>query len=146
MVHSVTVTSERAEFRKFEPDIRAFALQVLARIRKGPCAMECTFVSGETIRAWNRNYRKKDAPTTVLSFGAGVQFPTPELGKGVRYLGEIMIAPRVIKERGEDMRFLVLHSILHLIGYTHESSNARMRMEQRERALWRALRGTNSRA
>ncbi len=139
MNHKVLVTSERDEFRGMERRVRSFARDALTLLRKTPCAMECVLVTPKTIHMWNKKYRGKDMPTTVLSFGPDREFPHPELPKGVRYLGEIVLAPRVVAERGEDPYFLVLHSILHLLVYTHERADARMRMEQREHTLWRAL-------
>ncbi len=141
MAHIVWVTGEEKEFKIMERRVRSFARDALTLIRKTPCAMECMLVAPKTIHAWNKKYRGKDMPTTVLSFGPDGGFPHPELPKGVRYLGEIVLAPRVVAARGEDPYFLVLHSILHLLGYTHGQRDARMRMERRERMLWRALKG-----
>ncbi len=145
MAHIVRVTSERSEFKKFERRISTFARDTLALLRKTPCAIECVLVTSKTIHAWNKKYRGKDAPTTVLSFAVKERFPRPDLPKDVRYLGEIMLAPRVVVARGEDPYFLVLHSILHLVGYTHAVRDARIRMERRERILWRALKRKGTR-
>ena len=95
------------------------------------------------IRELNRDYLGKDRPTNVISFamqegeGAGVQ---PDL------LGDVVIsaetAARDAVEAGIDadreIYFLLLHGILHLLGYDHErgtEEEARL-MEQREQELF----------
>ena len=89
-----------------------------------------TFCDDERIRALNAEYRKKDAPTDVLSF--------PIYEKGEAYttnetpvlLGDIVISLERAKEQGEkigntleeEVSFLTVHSTLHLLGYDHETS------------------------
>ena len=84
----------------------------------------------------NRQYRKKDKPTDVLSFPlADKLYPT--------LLGDVVIsldtATRQAQRRGhslrEELQTLLIHGILHLLGYDHEVSRseaARMRHKERE--------------
>jgi probable rRNA maturation factor len=81
------------------------------------------------MRAFNRQYRKKDNTTDVLSF------PSGERG----FLGDIVIAAgvsaRQAREAGHtlatELRVLALHGLLHLLGYDHERDDGRMaRLEQ----------------
>ena len=74
-------------------------------------------------RSLNAQYRNKDKPTNVLSFGgAGV---TPD---GLRHLGELVIcAPLVAREATSQIRsldahwaHLTVHGVLHLLGFDHE--------------------------
>jgi probable rRNA maturation factor len=85
------------------------------------------------IRALNRQYRRKDAPTDVLSF------PADEPGT----LGDIVIAAGVARRQAREaghslqteLRVLALHGLLHLLGYDHEHDDGRMaRLERRLRA------------
>jgi probable rRNA maturation factor len=84
------------------------------------------------VRGLNRQYRRKDLATDVLSFPAGE--------RGV--LGDVVIAAGVAKRQAKaaghtlqtELRVLALHGLLHLIGYDHEADQGRMaRIEQRLR-------------
>ena len=89
-------------------------------------------VSDARVRALNRQYRRKDKATDVLSF------PSDERG----YLGDVVIAAgvaaRQAREGGHtlatELRVLALHGLLHLLGYDHERDDGRMaRLERRLR-------------
>ena len=89
-----------------------------------------TFTNDEYIRTLNAEYRKKDAPTDVLSFPIyekGEAYSTPDTPV---LLGDIVISLERAKEQGErigntpeeEVSFLSVHSTLHLLGYDHETS------------------------
>jgi probable rRNA maturation factor len=89
-------------------------------------------VSDARVRTLNRQYRRKDKVTDVLSF------PSGERG----YLGDVVIAAgvaaRQAREAGHtlatELRVLALHGLLHLLGYDHERDDGRMaRLERRLR-------------
>ena len=77
------------------------------------------------IQELNKVYRGKDGPTDVLSF------PLNEIFNGYKILGDIVIsqdtAERQAKELGhtleEEVRRLLVHGIIHLLGYDHEKSS-----------------------
>jgi probable rRNA maturation factor len=92
----------------------------------------------KAIRALNRKWRKKNAPTNVLSF------PAPDGGASPHpVLGDIVIAyeTTAAESRADDKRFdhhlvhLVVHGFLHLLGYDHESDAEAEEMEQFERKI-----------
>src|SRR5574338_1599751 len=80
------------------------------------------------VRELNRTYRGADATTDVLSFaqGEGERFARPE-GEA-RHLGDVVIsldtARRQAAEYGQDAQdevaHLLVHGVLHLLGYDHE--------------------------
>ncbi|MBO4284519.1 MAG: rRNA maturation RNase YbeY [Clostridia bacterium] len=89
-----------------------------------------TFCDDVHIRTLNAEYRKKDAPTDVLSFPIyekGEAYSTPDVPV---LLGDIVISLERAKEQGEkigntleeEVSFLTVHSTLHLLGYDHETS------------------------
>jgi probable rRNA maturation factor len=93
-------------------------------------------VGDRRMRALNRAWRGKDAPTDVLSFPAGDD-PGP-----ARHLGDLVIsrdtAARQARAEGHplgtELRVLALHGLLHLLGYDHERDSGRMaRIERRLR-------------
>ena len=95
-------------------------------------AVTVAIVPDHRIRLLNRQYRRQDAPTDVLSF------PSEERG----YLGDIVIAAGVARRQAAaaghslhtELRVLALHGLLHLLGYDHERDDGRMaRLECRLR-------------
>ncbi|MSO57182.1 MAG: rRNA maturation RNase YbeY [Acidobacteria bacterium] len=95
-------------------------------------------LSDRRVRALNRQYRRVDRETDVLSFpGPGLQPPAlpSQLGDIVIALG---VARRQARAAGHsdltELRLLALHGLLHLLGYDHERDNGRMlRVERRLR-------------
>jgi probable rRNA maturation factor len=98
------------------------------------------------MRRLNASFRGKDKPTNVLSFPAA---PVPAGIKDVEslFLGDIALgyetcAAEALAE-GKSLRdhlsHLVVHGLLHLMGYDHEEEAQALRMEERERAILAAL-------
>jgi probable rRNA maturation factor len=88
----------------------------VAGVEDGHLAIE--LVGAEHIRALNREHRGRDLPTDVLSF------PVDEAGPVVepRELGDVVICP----EHTEDLTEAVVHGVLHLCGYDHETDAGEM--------------------
>ncbi len=70
----------------------------------------------------------------VLAFPAPKNFPRPDLGQA-KPLGEIYLNPTHIKQREENLNYLLIHGFLHLLGYDHVKKNDRMMMERKEKRL-----------
>lgn len=91
-----------------------------------------TFVDNEEIHALNKEYRNVDRPTDVLSFPLGDEngFDVDNSSNAI-LLGDIVIsvekAISQAKEYGHsaerEIAFLTVHSMLHLLGYDHETSD-----------------------
>jgi len=108
-------------------------------------------VSDAEIARLNETFRKKKGPTDVLSFPMVVRQRPVRLGRGSRtvktgeYLGDIAISPataqRYAKKNGRqlssELQVLILHRVLHLLGYDHESD--RGEMDRVERKLRKRL-------
>ena len=83
----------------------------------------------------NRQFRQVDAPTDVLSFPAGEVDPDT----GNQYLGDIIISvPRALAQAEaeghsavDELRLLVVHGVLHLLGYDHAD-------EREQSLMWAA--------
>jgi len=111
-----------------------------------------SLVTNAQIARWNRLYRGKIGATDVLSFPAEAA-RRPRRRKSARpsgnrladrnYLGDIAIAPAVARRNAhrfgrtfeQEMRILVLHGMLHLMGYDHETDGGQM--DRRERKMHR---------
>ena len=96
-------------------------------------------------RSLNRRYRGRDYATNVLSFpGPG---PGPGAAADARLLGDLVICPQVLQREARDQHkpvrahwmHLVIHGVLHLVGFDHERPADARRMERREVRLLRAL-------
>ncbi len=126
--------------------IRKVARTILSASGCPDAQLSILIVDDANIREINRDYLNKDRPTNVISFamqeglGAGVQ---PDL------LGDVIIsaetAARDAAEAGLDTEselcFLLLHGILHLLGYDHERGSAAeaKRMRKREKELFQLI-------
>lgn len=116
--------------------LRAWLSELLAAVAPGHDSFTVRLVGDRAMRVLNRTYRGKDRSTDVLSF------PGEESAEG-RHLGDVAIAVptarRQAAERGHaavvELRALLLHGVLHCLGYDHETDNGTM--ERRERRLRR---------
>ncbi|MGA1871085.1 MAG: rRNA maturation RNase YbeY [bacterium] len=100
-----------------------------------------TFVSDKFIRELNKNYRGIDAPTDVLAF-AMQEGSFAEINHGL--LGDVVIsvdtAERQATEQGHtverELTILLIHGLLHLVGYDHiEASDAQSMRREEKRIL-----------
>jgi rRNA maturation RNase YbeY len=69
----------------------------------------------------------------VLAFPPPEGFPRPDLE--AQPLGELYLNPGYIAKHGEDMRSMVIHGFLHLLGYDHKRQVDYQKMEKREKVL-----------
>jgi probable rRNA maturation factor len=117
---------------------RAFVQKLRNVLRLGPRHFNVCLVGDREIGRLNRAYRGKKAPTDVLSF------PWREAGRAKRktgadaefahFLGEVVIsvetARRNARQEGHstlnEIRWLILHGVLHLLGYDHETDRGEM--------------------
>jgi probable rRNA maturation factor len=155
------IINRQRRIRVSVPELEKFLSRARRQLRLRANALTVCLVSDAEIARWNRAYRGKVGPTDVLSFrseragasrsklnGGGKSkadfFPTIPLSS-VPYLGDIAIAPAVARRNArrfgrtfdDEMRILILHGILHLMGYDHETDKGEM--DRREQHLRRAL-------
>lgn len=134
-MHHVTVVATQPSFNAFRLPLERVVTRACTAVKKRPSSCTLYLVDDATIAELNSRFRGKEGPTTVLSFTASPAFPFPD--SAGEYLGEIYLAPHCIAARGESIFELSIHGLLHLVGYTHASANARMRMERQEKILQR---------
>jgi len=111
--------------------------ELVASLAPRAVSFAVRFVGDRAMRRANRDYRGKDATTDVLSFPGG---ETPE----GRHLGDVLISLPVARRQtppGEavasELRRLLLHGVLHCLGYDHESDDGEMaRLERRLQRKW----------
>ena len=116
---------------------------------EGPAEISVTFVNNEQIHELNRQYRGKDMPTDVLSFPMGENgVYDVNLDTGGKILGDIVISMEKAVEQAKrydhslerEVGYLTAHSMLHLLGYDHETSGLdRVRMREKEEQIMTQL-------
>jgi probable rRNA maturation factor len=134
--------------------IAHLADQALEAVGRPDAAITVAFVRDAAIRRLNRDYRGKDISTDVLSFPAEQDMPAAaglaqagrvEDGPG-GYLGDVVIsADKAVSQAQEscysferEVSELVIHGVLHLCGYDHETDQGemnRMELKLRRRLL-----------
>jgi probable rRNA maturation factor len=148
-------------------DLEKFTERARASLRLPADAFTICLVTKNEIARWNLTYRGKKGATDVLSFRNEETPEKPKGAKGGKtkasprkknnvsaawpgreetgYLGDIAIAPEVARGNArqlgrtleDEMRILVLHGMLHLMGYDHETDTGQM--DRREQRFRRAL-------
>ena len=100
----------------------------------------------ERVRQLNRSYLGKDEPTDVLAFSMlpGADFPPfVQPPDGVLHLGEVIISyPQAVVQAEEhqhsvkkEIAILIIHGVLHLLGYEHDKPELERQMKAREREI-----------
>jgi len=112
----------------------------------GTAALSVALMSDHGVRRLNRDFRGKDKPTNVLSFPAA---SLPAAGPRARRLalGDIALALGVVRREAkaqgkavaDHLAHLMVHGVLHLLGYDHETDQDAARMEKLERKALAAL-------
>ncbi len=132
--------------------ILSWAEKILEEQRCRACELSILLVNDHIIRAYNLKYRQRDSPTDVLSFPMQTSNLKPPIGRGLTapvLLGDVMISvERANKESvlwnrtfSTHLLALLIHGILHLLGYDHERSPAdARRMHRREQQLLSRIR------
>jgi probable rRNA maturation factor len=122
------------------PALDGAALADLARttlVGEGVLDVELSlaFVDDDEIAQLHERYMHEAGPTDVLTFTLDGEHTADE--NGVRMLGDVVIAPREAARNnpddpGSELRLLVVHGVLHALGYDHEADDDRLEMWARQ--------------
>jgi len=131
---------------------RAVELTLVAAGLSSPVELGLVIADDDTLRELNRSYRGVDNTTDVLAFAfsqpgneGGEHFITPP--DKTLHLGEIFISYRQAERQAEEqhhplereLALLVIHGVLHLLGYEHERPEAEQRMRAMEAKVLEAI-------
>lgn len=119
------------------PNYKKIALAALKHIPKLDGEISVLLTNDKEVHALNKKFRKKDKPTNVLSF------PNGDNG----YLGDIAMSldtlEREAKEENKPLEnhftHLLIHGVLHLMGYDHETDEEQEEMESLEIKILKKL-------
>ena len=109
----------------------------------GPVLVGLILTDDVEQRRLNRDYRGKDASTNVLAFPMGDAVP----GGGPVMLGDVVLAFETVAREADEqnkplrdhLQHLVVHGVLHLFGFDHETDTEAELMERREREILAGL-------
>ena len=112
-----------------------------------PVEVSVSFVDDEEMRGLNRAWRDIVAPTDVLSFECDSPFDEDIPENEPVELGDVILAPGVIAAQApqfdatpaEECRLMLVHGLLHLLGYDHLDDEEAAAMEEREAEILREL-------
>ena len=115
-------------------DLRRWAEQALQDARGAVCIRVVDAAEGGLL---NGRYRGIDAPTNVLSFPCGAQIP------GQRHLGDVVVCAPVVeaeadaqnKSAADHYAHMVVHGVLHLRGFDHQTDGQAQEMARLESAI-----------
>ncbi len=153
---AVALRCETLRARPYGAALRADARRLMALVGVAGCELSIVIADDGFVHVLNREFRGKDRPTDVLSFS---QLEEAELARALALvpvagtpLGDVVIsldtacrqARRLGVAPAARMRTLLVHGLLHLLGYDHErSATEARRMFARERELAAALRSAD---
>jgi len=142
------VSNRQRAVRTARGQLETFLRRVKHELGLDEAGLTVCLVSDAEIARMNETFRKKKGPTDVLSFPMVARRRPVRLRRGSRtvrageYLGDIAISPatakRYAKKNGRklssELQVLILHGVLHLLGYDHETDRGKMdRIEQKLR-------------
>ncbi len=147
--------AEELENQIDRPFLEGVLAETLAgRKPAGPFEISLTITTDEGIRHLNRRYRDIDSATDVLSFPM-LDFEGPEQPKqlfpsppgGPLALGDIVVSyPRAVEQAREyghslerEIAFLLVHAVMHLLGYDHEDTVDQQAMRHEEEVVLERL-------
>ena len=137
----LTIVEEEGDWSGFGP-LQAAVDEVASALGRDPrlelepgSEASIVLASDAIVRRLNHTHRGKDAATNVLSFP--FQRPPGAAEEAGAYLGDVVLAAETVRgeaaERGIDpghhLRHLVVHGVLHLLGWDHDSDAAAAEME-----------------
>lgn len=128
-----------------EEPLIAWISQVLKEVKREDFSVNLLFTDEQRIRELNNKFRGKDNATDVLSFS---QAEGEDFGFENHFLGDIVIAVPYAANQAkglghgvfEEVRYLILHGILHLMGYDHNESED-CEMSRLEKSIYKKLTG-----
>jgi len=142
------ILNRQRTVRLAKPPLESFLRRVKNDLGVEEAGLTVCLVSDAEIARMNETFRKKKGPTGVLSFPTLARRRPARVRRGRmavkagEYLGDIVISPatarRYAKKNGrklsDELQVLILHGVLHLLGYDHETDRGKMdRMERKLR-------------
>ena len=123
-----------------EKHLKDIAGSVLKEEKKKKFGLSIALVGRAEIKKLNKQYLNKDNPTDVLSFPQTSSFPKISVPQKIQNLGEIIICPEEVEVNAKnsnstfnkELHRVLIHGILHLLGYSHEKSETKAKVMRKK--------------
>jgi len=115
---------------KHEEKLQRMAVKILKSLGVRPAAIDIVLLKNLEMKRLKWRLLGKKTEPNVLSFPEPARFPHPETKK--RYLGEVYLNEDILKKSPDRAAPLLVHGILHLLGYDHVKKPDASRMERLE--------------
>ena len=151
---NIDIDNRQTKFNISEQDLCKLARHVLSYMKLPDCAeLSLSFVGEQEIQKLNAEYRSTNTVTDVLSFPCDIENLEQlevVVGKSAKQgvsqtieLGDVVICPAVIDEQrhefntsfNEELSLMLVHSILHLLGFDHIKEDDRKIMQKKEKEI-----------
>jgi probable rRNA maturation factor len=147
----IQIENRQTKIKIQRSKIRGTILQILKILDCPDKEISISFVDDENIKLINKQYLGRDRATNVLSFS----LREGEYGDiNPQILGDIIISAETAQRDAlygkltihQEIDFLIIHGILHLLGYNHENTTKKEtnKMRQKEKDLFNAINGSNT--
>lgn len=138
---AIVIQNRQRTVRIKTPQVKRQLLRVMTYLGCQDQELSVVFANDGLLHQLNRTYRDKDRPTNVLAFP---QEPIDTAGPSARLLGDVVVSLPTADREAQALEqplearvvYLLIHGLLHLLGYDHEQSDAaQQRMETLEQEL-----------
>jgi len=138
---AIAVRNRQRMVRVKTPQVKRQLSRAMAYLGCQERELSVVFGDDRLLQDLNRDYRDKDRPTNVLAFP---QAPIDAVAPSAALLGDVVVSLPTAQREAQDLEqplearvvYLLVHGLLHLLGYDHEPSDAdRQRMEALEQEI-----------
>jgi probable rRNA maturation factor len=138
---AIVVQNRQRTVRINTPQVKRQLLRIMTYLGCQDQELSVVFANDRLLHELNRTYRDQDRPTNVLAFP---QEPIGAVGPSAGLLGDVVISLATAEREAQTLEqsletrvvYLLIHGLLHLLGYDHEQGNAAaQRMEALEQEL-----------
>ena len=142
-IMKIRIDNNQTKIKIDKRKIRSVTTMLLKHLNCADKELSLSFVNNKTIQELNKQYRNKNKPTDVLSFSLN----EGEFGNiNPDILGDVVISVDTAKtdaSKGslsfkQEIDFLIIHGLLHLLGYNHENTTKEevKKMQKKEKELF----------
>ena len=136
MTNKVLVVSLDKKFRRLERQIKKTGTEILKILKQKNAEVKIYLAGNAVMKSLNKKLRGKDKIANILSFEEPKKFISPELK--FKKIGEIFLNvdnPSAGGDKNFSKEFLLIHGILHLLGYDHMKKSDAIKMEVKEKLV-----------
>jgi probable rRNA maturation factor len=139
-LNQVEILLQHPDGKPFGRRLVRFAKRALATLGLRGCELSICLATDRYVRSLNRRWRRRNAPTDVLSFPAG---PSPIRSSGGNLLGDVVVSLDTARARAgrgkegleRELERYLAHGLLHLLGYDHHRRAGAVEMASLELRL-----------